>query len=126
MAATNEKHGINKISEEIIRKTAVKATLGTPGVSRLSDSFTDNLTKMLYGKEPSGAGVKIGNNDGAVTIDIFVIVEFGVKIPQVAWEIQNAVKNSVREMTKITPEAVNIHVQGVSRQSVQYGKDKAR
>lgn len=114
MAGTNEKHTLNKISEEIIRKTAVKETLGVPGVNRLSDSFTDNLTKMLYGKEAGSAGVKVSSNDGAVTIDIFVIVDFGVKIPQVAWEIQNAVKNSVREMTKSTPEAVNIHVQGVS------------
>ena len=125
MAGTNEKHTLNKISEEIIRKTAVKETLGVPGVSRLSDSFTDNLTKMLYGKESGSTGVKVNNNDGAVTIDIFVIVDFGVKIPQVAWEIQNAVKNSVRDMTKITPEAINIHVQGVSSQSVQYGKDKS-
>ena len=44
-----------------------------------------------------------------------MIVDFGVKIPQVAWEIQNAVKSSVRDMTKIVPNAVNIHVQGVSR-----------
>ena len=115
MAATNDKHAINKISEEIIRKTAVKATLSVPGASRLSDSFTDNLTKMLYGKSTDSTGIKVSKSDSGVTIDIFVIVKFGVKIPQVAWEIQNAVKNSVRDMTRITPEAVNIHVQGVSR-----------
>ena len=110
MAGTNEKQTVNKISEEIIRRTAAKAALGVPGVSRLSDSFTDNLTKMLYGKDSAGTGVKISSSDDEVTIDIFVIVDFGVKIPQVAWEIQNAVN-----MTKIVPNAVNIHVQGVSR-----------
>lgn len=115
MAGTNEKQTVNKISEEIIRRIAAKAALGVPGVSRLSDSFTDNLTKMLYGKDSAGTGVKISSSDDEVTIDIFVIVDFGVKIPQVAWEIQNAVKSSVRDMTKIVPNAVNIHVQGVSR-----------
>ena len=113
MAGTNEKQTVNKISEEIIRRTAAKAALGVPGVSRLS--YTDNLTKMLYGKDSAGTGVKISSSDDEVTIDIFVIVDFGVKIPQVAWEIQNAVKSSVRDMTKIVPNAVNIHVQGVSR-----------
>ena len=122
MAGTGEKQIFNKISEEIISKTAVKATLGVPGVSRLSDSFADNLTKMLYGKESGSSGIKVSiekdKKDGKgkiVQIDIFVIVKFGEKIPQVAWDIQNAVKNSVSKISKIELAAVNIHVQGVSR-----------
>ena len=63
MAGTNEKQTVNKISEEIIRRTAAKAALGVPGVSRLSDSFTDNLTKMLYGKDSAGTGVKISSSE---------------------------------------------------------------
>lgn len=115
MAGTNDKQAFNKISEEIVCKTAVKAVLGVPGVCRLSDSFTDNLTKMLYGKDSGSSGVKVSTGDEGMTIDIFVIVKFGVKIPQVAWDIQNAVKKSVREITQINLSAVNIHVQGVSR-----------
>ena len=93
-----------------------------PGVSRLSDSFADNLTKMLYGKESGSSGIKVSiekdKKDGKgkiVQIDIFVIVKFGEKIPQVAWDIQNAVKNSVSKISEIELAAVNIHVQGVSR-----------
>ncbi len=115
MAGTNDKQIFNKISEEIICKAAMKATLGVPGVSSLCDSFTDNLTKMLYGKDSASSGVKVNiEKDGTVQIDIFVIVKFGMKIPQVAWDIQNAVKDSVKNIAELELAAVNIHVQGVS------------
>ena len=105
-----EKQTINKISEEIVHRTAAKAALAVPGVSRLSDSFTDNLTRMFYGKD---AGIKVNVADDGLVIDIFVIVKFGVKIPQIAWDIQNAVKSSIRKIAPINLKSVNIHVQGV-------------
>ena len=115
MAGSNDKQVFNKISEEIVCKTAVKAVLDVPGVARLSDSFTDNLSKMLYNKDTENSGVKVNVGDDGLTIDVFVIVDFGVKIPQLAWDIQNAVKSSVSKITEIELNAINIHVQGVGR-----------
>ena len=40
-------------------------------------------------------------------------VDFGSKIPQLAWDIQNSVKEAVETITQQTVKAVNIHVQGV-------------
>ena len=111
--AAGEKQTINKISEEIVRRTAAKAALAVPGVSRLSDSFTDNLTRMFYGKDAGNSGIKVNAADDGLVIDIFVIVKFGVKIPQIAWDIQNAVKSSIRKIAPIDLKAVNINVQGV-------------
>ena len=45
---------------------------------------------------------------------MYVIVRYGVKIPDVAFSIQNAVKGSVETMTGLTVKSVNINVQGVT------------
>ena len=45
---------------------------------------------------------------------MFVVVDYGVKIPQLAWDIQTAVKEHVLKIINIKVNAVNIHVQGVS------------
>lgn len=115
MAVINsDKQAINKISEEIVSMTAIKAVLNVQGVNRLSDSLAENITKMISGKENPTSGVKISFNKEGIHIDIFIIVNFGVKIPQLAWDIQNNVKEAVEEVTDFKVKEVNIHIQGVA------------
>ena len=45
---------------------------------------------------------------------MYIIVEYGCRIPDIAWEIQNRVKTSVENMTGLKVLEVNIHVQGVN------------
>ena len=47
-------------------------------------------------------------------IDVNIIVEYGVRIPDVAFEIQNRVKKAVEGMTGLKVVDVNVHVQGVN------------
>ena len=49
-----------------------------------------------------------------VKIDVNIIVEYGSRIPDVAFEIQNRVKKAVESMTGLTVPEVNVHVQGVN------------
>ena len=46
-------------------------------------------------------------------IDVHITVKYNTKIPAVAWEIQENVKNEVQHMTEHKVAAVNIHVEGV-------------
>lgn len=48
-----------------------------------------------------------------ISLDIYVIVEYGVRIPQLAWEIQSCVKKEIESITDEKVKEVNIHVQGV-------------
>ena len=48
-----------------------------------------------------------------VTIDINVIVKYGTKIPEAAWEIQENVKKNVESMTGLSVCKVNVHVTGI-------------
>ena len=64
-------------------------------------------------RRPPSKGIKISRDEQNVEIDVFIIVDYEVKIPAVAWEVQVNVKNEVEQMTGLSVTAVNIHVQGV-------------
>lgn len=110
----SDKQTLNKISEEIICMAAMRAVLGVPGVNHLCDSFADNIAKKIAGKDAPYNGVKLSRDKDIISIDIFIVADYGVKIPQLAWDIQNEVKKSVSEITEQILNAVNIHVQGVA------------
>ncbi|HPG30293.1 MAG TPA: Asp23/Gls24 family envelope stress response protein, partial [bacterium] len=48
-----------------------------------------------------------------VKIDVSVIIEFGMKIPDISWRIQQNIKRRVEEMTGLFVAAVNVLVRGV-------------
>ena len=108
-----DKYGTVRISDEVISICAVNAVLKTNGVHELSGGLIDNLSKNILGNEPPSKGIKISRDENNVEIDVFIIVDYEVKIPAVAWEVQVNVKNEVEQMTGLSVTAVNIHVQGV-------------
>jgi len=117
----NEKIGTIKIADDVIAICAVNATLKTKGVVSFSPVFSDNFSKNFFGKDPVYKGIKVSQSDDGISIDIFVVVEYGIKIPVVAWDIQENVKNEIEGMTDTPVKAVNIHVQGVRMKSEEAG-----
>ena len=108
-----ERHGIIRISDEVVAICAVNAVLKTKGVYKLAGGLIDNLSKNILGSEPSSKGIRISRDESHVEIDVHIIAEYQVKIPAVAWDVQVNVKKEVEQMTELTVDAVNIHVQGV-------------
>ena len=66
--------------------------------------------------------VKADIIDGKANIDVYIIVNFGCKIPDVAYNVQNAVKSVVESATEIKVDKVNIHIEGVK--IIKEGKDE--
>ena len=94
--------------------SAFDEALGIDGVHELTGSLTDSISKNILGKESSGKGIRLTRSDEGLILDVYVIVEYKVKIPQLAWEIQGTVKREVEAMTGLPVLEVNIHVQGVN------------
>ena len=67
----------------------------------------------VFGKKMS-RGIKVESGEKNTKIDVNIIVEYGVRIPDIAFEIQNRVKKAVESMTGLTVQEVNVHVQGVN------------
>ena len=96
------------------------ATNEISGVAGMSNSLASGIAEIFGSKKNLSRGVKVDIKDESTVIDLFILVDYGVRIPELAWEIQENVKNSVETMTGLTVEKVNIHVEGVS-----FEKEKA-
>ena len=108
-----ENEGI-EISGDVIAVIAGVAVSEVQGVASMSGGFAGGITEVLSGKKNLAKGIKVDKTDDAVKIDVNIIVEYGSRIPDVAFEIQNRVKKSVENMTGLKVEEVNVHVQGVN------------
>lgn len=113
-AEGEDKIGNVKISVEVIATVAGIAASEISGVAGMSGSVVGGIAEILGGKKNKGKGVKVELSETSCNIDIFIIVDYGVSIPDIAWEVQENVKNSVESMTGMTVSKVNIHVEGVS------------
>ena len=103
------------VSDDVLAVCAINATLKTEGVAEMAGGITNAISKKTRGKELVAKGAKVTKNKDHIEIDLHVIVSYGCKIPQVAWDIQENVKNEIRSMTNMKLNAVNIHVEGVKR-----------
>ncbi|MBR5129442.1 MAG: Asp23/Gls24 family envelope stress response protein [Firmicutes bacterium] len=111
----SEKQSLSKISEELITLTAINATLGVSGVNHLTDNLADNITKKIVGKGDKSKGIKVSKNkDDLYVIDVYIVADYGYNIPQLAWDIQSAIKEQVQKTINQKIGAVNIHIQGVT------------
>lgn len=101
------------ISEDVISIIAGLAASEVEGIAGMSLGFVDGINQILGSNKKYAKGVKVELEGKKVTVDLFVNVKYGVRIPDVAWAAQTAVKNAVENMTGLEVSAVNINVQGI-------------
>ncbi|RDY28729.1 Asp23/Gls24 family envelope stress response protein [Romboutsia weinsteinii] len=106
-----------KISNDVVATIAGLAALEVEGV----DTITTIADKLLKNN-----GVKIQIEDEDVNLDIMVIVEYGSSIPDIAFKVQENVKNTVETMTGLKVSQVNIHVQGINFKKEKVEKEEAK
>ena len=101
------------ISEEVVSVIAGIAVSEVPGVVDTAGGFAGGISEVFSGKKKLSKGIKVEVGEKETKIDVNIIVEYGTRIPDVAFEIQNKVKQAVKEMTGLEVLEVNVHVQGV-------------
>ena len=111
---TEENTGNIKIADDVVATIAGIAANEIEGVAGMCASLAGGIAELLGNKKNPAKGVKVEMKENSVVIDLYIIVDYGIRIPELAWEIQENVKNSVESMTGLTAERVNIHVDGVS------------
>jgi uncharacterized alkaline shock family protein YloU len=110
--------GAIRIANEVVAVIAGLAATEIDGLVGMSGGIAGGFAEMLGRKNLSkGVRVEVGEKEAAV--DIFVIVEYGAKIPDVASLVQENVKHAIESMTGLKVLEVNVHVQGVSFPDVQ-------
>lgn len=102
-----------KIANDVISVIAGVAVAEVQGVASMAGGFAGGISQVFSGKKNLSRGIKVEADEKEVRIDVNIIVEYGTRIPDVAYEIQNRVKKSVENMTGLKVAEVNVHVQGV-------------
>lgn len=107
-----ESAGSIRIADEVVAIIAGLAATEVPGVAGMSGGIAGGIAEML-GRKNLSKGVKVEVGEKEAAVDIYVIVEFGVRIPDVALQIQEGVKQAIEGMTGLKVVEINVHVQGV-------------
>ena len=105
--------GSVRISEEVISIVSGIAASEINGVAGMSSTFASGIAELL-GKKNLSKGVKVELSETTVTIGISIMVEYGCRIPDVAWEVQERVKRAVESMTGLEVLDVSIFVDGLT------------
>ena len=113
IALSNDTNEI-KIADDVVAVIAGVAVSEVSGVAQMAGGFAGGITEVLSGKKNLAKGIKVEVGEKDTKIDVNIIVEYGVRIPDVAFEIQNRVKKAVETMTGLSVVEVNVHVQGVN------------
>lgn len=113
MAAEAAEGGSVHIANDVVEIIAGIAAAEVSGVAGMSGGLVGGITELL-GKRSLSKGVKVDVADGVATLDLYLAVAFGARIPEVANHVQNRVKQAVEAMTGLLVRQVNIHVQGVT------------
>ena len=103
-----------KIADDVVAVIAGVAVSEIPGVANMAGGFAGGITEVLSGKKNLAKGIKVDVGEKETKIDVNIIVEYGTRIPDVAYEIQTKVKKAVETMTGLKVVEVNVHVQGVN------------
>lgn len=119
----NKEFGAVNISNDVVATIANIAANEIEGVSGLSGGIAGDIAEM-FGKKNLAKGVKVNAEEKTVELDLNIIVDFGIKIPDVSWHIQEAVKQSVEAMTGLNVKEVNVHVVGVNMPEVPTAKEE--
>ena len=98
-----------KIANDVVASIAGIAVSEVSGVYGMAGGITE-----IFGKKGLSKGIKVEVGEKSTKIDVNIIVEYGVRIPDVAFEIQNRVKKAVETMTGLNVSSVNIHIQGIN------------
>lgn len=116
----NSIKGERSMSQGFVAQYAAEAARQIEGVLDLDSGVLVSI-KQALGVEHDGRGVKVEfgpENSEFVTVTIYPICEFGFVLPEVAWNIQEKVKEDVERYTGLVVDFVHVQVMGV-REKIQ-------
>ena len=107
------------ITKETIRSIVSLNLADVKGVVGNRKSIIKEITDMLKGDtnenetEEDVRSIKVEIKDNKPFINLYIIIKYGVRIPDIAWDIQSRVKENLMKKLNIDINEIDIHVQGI-------------
>ena len=100
------------ISPEVVVDIAGRAALESYGVVGMS---ARSRVARLFARDRAARGIVVGGDGDGITIDLYVTVEYGLNLAEVAAGLRSRVAYDVERMTGLRIAAVEVHIQDVRR-----------
>jgi uncharacterized alkaline shock family protein YloU len=117
--------GSIKIADEVVSIIAGLAATEIDGIAGMSGGLVGGIAEML-GRKNFSKGVKVEVGEKEAAIDLYIIVKYGVRIPDVALAAQENIKRAIETMTGLSVVEINVHVQGVNFPEEEQVVDEVR
>jgi uncharacterized alkaline shock family protein YloU len=112
-AKLNTELGIISIDDNVIANIAGISAMESYGiVGMASKNATDGLFELLKSDYLS-KGIRVNSKEDILTIDLHVILEYGVRISVVAENIIDKVRFNIEKFTGLKVGRINVNVQGI-------------
>lgn len=105
-----------EIAPEVIETIAGLAASEIEGVASMRGNFASDVVER-FGKVSHSKGVKVEISNTRTQIDVYLIIQYGVSIPKVAQQLQTNIRQSLKNMTALEVDEINVHVVGIQMES---------
>ncbi|HEY0221928.1 MAG TPA: Asp23/Gls24 family envelope stress response protein [Lactovum miscens] len=105
---------LENLGEVVIAPEVLEVIIGV-SASKVDGvySLRNKRTFETLGKKAEGKGVYIKAEDESISVDIYIFVTEGARVPEVAQNIQREVKERVLGLTEVVIDNVNVHIMGI-------------
>jgi uncharacterized alkaline shock family protein YloU len=105
-----------EVSQQVVASIAGHAANGCYGiVAMAARGLRDGIAERLQ-RENLHRGVEVKVEDDGINVDLYCVVEYGVRITEVAHSLQDAVRYELEKALGIKVKTVNVNVQGIHMQ----------
>lgn len=105
-----------QIADEVVAVIAGLAATEVEGVASMGGNITNELVSRL-GMKSLSKGVKVAVQEGVVTVDLTLNIEFGRNLLETSRKVQDRVKSSIENMTGLKVADVNVHIASVDMEN---------
>ena len=102
-----------RIANDVVARIACLAAMEVKGVASLPEDMTSELLAKV-GVKTLAKGAKVEIDGDLVTVDMTLIIKYGMNIPSVCEKTQGRVRSQIETMTGLKVKKVNVRVSGVT------------
>ena len=103
--------GLIRINSAALAALVRRAACQVDGVTRITgSSLVDNIAEFVGSRKVLDRAIQIKISKSAVEIELAINIRYGVSLPKIAGNVQNAVARQIEDTTGLTVSAVNVTI----------------
>lgn len=108
--------GSVQVNKKVFAEIIASAMDEVEGVRLIQKNLGNKLVEMFGRKDFPGIDIKV-EEDHEVTLDLQVIVHYGMNIPDAARQVQRAIKSAIGRTLDVNLKDINVNVQGIEKEA---------